>query len=93
MFDLKISSPEGTTDFREKMVSNNTSRKLHSKIDKLVSRLQKSEWPQDAKVTNYEGCYKLVAATTYGSVEATIDTFDVKSIAHRFTVAEQIRGK
>ena len=93
MFDLKISSPKCTTDFREEMISNDTSRKLHSEIDKLVSRLQKSEWPQDAKVTNHEGCYKLVAAMTYGSLEATIDTFDVKSLAHRFTVAEKIRGK
>ena len=93
MFDLKIYSPECTTDFREEMISNDTSRKLHSEIDRLVSRLQQSEWPQDAKVTTYEGCYKLFVEMTYGYLKATIDTFDVKSIAHRFTVAEKIRGK
>ena len=70
----QICFPECTTVFREEMISNNTSRKLHSEINKLVSRLQRSEWPQDAKDTNYEGCYKLIAAMTYGSLEATIDT-------------------
>ena len=93
MFFLEICFPECTTVFREEMISNNTSRKLHSEINKLVSRLQKLELSQDVKVINYEGSYKLIAVMTYGYLEATRDIFDVKSIAHRFTVAEKIRGK
>ena len=71
------------------MILNNTLQKLHSKMHNLVSWLQKSEFENDVKLINYEGCHRM----TCGSLEATIDVFDVKSIAHTFTLAEKIRGK
>ena len=60
---------------------------LHSKINKPVPWLQELEFSENVKVINHEGCYKLIAATTYEYIEATIDIFDVKTVARTVTLA------